>query len=163
MKTNSSSAVSAEVRLFQQNLQDKNHIGSLSKTASFSTFSTELRRPQSFFMQPQEVGGGYIRAEVTRLAQEGGTPPRLVGHANNSMNYLDQIRCWYLQLSKVQRARLYTIDEIIRLARLEGRLGRKASVQLVGNALTACGFMPKRDWTAAGRNKRYWKFFGDEK
>jgi len=158
MKTKSSSAVSAEVKLFQQSLQDKKAIRGLSKSGSFGTYSTELGLPSAFFMQPQEVRGGYIRAEITQLAQEGGAPPRMVGQLTSSMTYLDQIKSWCSQLSKVQLTRLYTINEVISLARLEGRLGRKASVQLVGNALTACGFVPKRDWTAAGRNKRYWQW-----
>jgi len=158
MKTKTSSSESAEIKLFQQSLQDKNPIGGLSKSVSIGTYSTGLGLPSAFFMQPQVVRGGYIRAEVTKLAQEGGAPPRLVSQLTNSNTYLDQIKSWYLQLSKVQLTRLYTINEVISLARLEGRLGRKASVQLVGNALTACGFVPKRDWTAAGRNKRYWQW-----
>lgn len=158
MKTKSSSAGSAEFQLLQQSLQDQNPIRGLSKSASFSTYSTGLRLPSSFFMQPQEARGGYIRAEVTKLAKEGGEPPRLVSHSTNSMTYLEQIKNWYSQLSKLQLARLYTMNEVISLAKLEGRHGRNASVQLVGNALTACGFVPKRDWTAAGRNKRYWKW-----
>jgi hypothetical protein len=158
MNTKTSSSESAEIKLFQQSLQDKNPIGGLSKSGSFGTYSTGLGRPSSFFMQPQEVKGGYIRAEVTQLAQEGGVPPRMVGQLTSSMTYLDQIKSWCSQLSKVQLTRLYTINEVISLARLEGRMGRRASVQLVGNALTACGFVPKRDWTAAGRNKRYWQW-----
>lgn len=158
MKTKSSSAVSAEFQLFQQSLQDKTSIWDLYKSAPFSTYSTGLGRPSSFFMQPQEVKGGYIRAEVTQLAQEGGAPLRLVDQINSSITYLDQIKSWCSQMSKVQLTRLYTINEVISLARLEGRLGRKASVQLVGAALTACGFVPKRDWTNAGRNKRYWQW-----
>ena len=70
--------------------------------------------------------------------------------------YTTLIRNWQDQATPIQRLRLFTIDELIRLANLSGRFRVHASHRYTGEALRRCGFKQKRDWTAAGRNKRYW-------
>ncbi len=70
--------------------------------------------------------------------------------------YTSLIRTWQDQATPVQKLRLFTIDELIRLANLSGRFRVQASHRYTGEALRRCGFKQKRDWTAAGRNKRYW-------
>lgn len=70
--------------------------------------------------------------------------------------YTSLIRCWQDQATHVQRLRLFTIDELIRLTNLSGRYRDQASHRYAGEALRRCGFKQKRNWTRAGRNKRYW-------
>jgi hypothetical protein len=70
--------------------------------------------------------------------------------------YTSLIRSWQDQAAPVQKLRLFTIDELIRLTNLSGRFRVQASHRYTGEALRRCGFKQKRDWTAAGRNKRYW-------
>jgi hypothetical protein len=70
--------------------------------------------------------------------------------------YTSLIRAWQDQATPVQKLRLFTIDELIRLINLSGRFRDQASHRYTGEALRRCGFKQKRDWTAAGRNKRYW-------
>lgn len=70
--------------------------------------------------------------------------------------YVSQIMNWSRHLSAVQLSRKYSIEEVIALACLRGRYRDHASVRYTSEALRRCGFKQKRDWTAAGRNKRYW-------
>jgi hypothetical protein len=77
--------------------------------------------------------------------------------------YFVQITAWTYGLSPVQRSRRYSIGEVMLLAALKGHFRDHASLRYTGEALRRCGFTQKRDWTAAGRNKRYWQLVGDEK
>ena len=77
--------------------------------------------------------------------------------------YVENIQTWVSRLPPVQRCRQFTITEVIALATLPGHFRPNASLRYTGEALRRCGFKQKRDWTAAGRNKRYWQFVGDEK
>ena len=70
--------------------------------------------------------------------------------------YTTLIRNWQDQATPIQRLRVFTIDELIRLTNLSGRFRIHASHRYTGEALRRCGFKQKRDWSAAGRNKRYW-------
>jgi hypothetical protein len=77
--------------------------------------------------------------------------------------YVERIQIWVNRLPPVQLCRQFTIAEVIALATLPGHFRPNASLRYTGEALRRCGFKQKRDWTAAGRNKRYWQFVGDEK
>ena len=55
-----------------------------------------------------------------------------------------------------QRNRRFTLEEIERLAGLVGKFGGRAAHHHIALSLWAIGFSPCRDWTSAGRNKRYW-------
>ena len=77
--------------------------------------------------------------------------------------YVERIQTWVSRLPPVQRCRQFTITEVIALATLPGHFRANASLRYTGEALRRCGFKQKRDWTAAGRNKRYWQFLGDQK
>jgi hypothetical protein len=74
--------------------------------------------------------------------------------------YTALIRNWQDQATPIQRLRLFTIDELIRLANLTGRFRDHASHRYTGEALRRCGFKQKRDWSVAGRNKRFWLLDG---
>jgi hypothetical protein len=77
--------------------------------------------------------------------------------------YVERIQTWVSRLPPVQLQRQFTITEVIALATLPGHFRPNASLRYTGEALRRCGFKQQRDWTAAGRNKRYWQFVGEEK
>ena len=54
--------------------------------------------------------------------------------------YASLIRIWQEQATHVQRLRLFTIDELIRLTNLSGRFRVHASHRYTGEALRRCGF-----------------------
>jgi len=92
-----------------------------------------------------------------RMQESGAaTPVPLKAHQKIVDEYATQIRDWQEHAAPVQRLRLFTIDELIRLTNLSGRFRAQASHRYAGEALRRCGFKQKRDWTVAGRNKRYW-------
>jgi hypothetical protein len=62
-----------------------------------------------------------------------------------------------------QRTRRFSVDEVERLASLVGKNGGRPAHHHIAQALRAMGFQPCRDWTIAGRNKRFWKFSGEMK
>lgn len=70
--------------------------------------------------------------------------------------YTRQIAAWVQGLSPSQAMRPYTIGEVIALAGLQGHYRSRACARYAGEALRRSGFKPYRDWTAAGRNRRYW-------
>jgi hypothetical protein len=70
--------------------------------------------------------------------------------------YTERIQSWIANLPPIQLRRKFTITEVIALATLPGHFRPKASFRYTGEALRRCGFIQKRDWTKAGRNKRYW-------
>lgn len=72
--------------------------------------------------------------------------------------YVERIQKWMNALPPLQQCRQFTINEVIALATLPGHFRPNASLRYTGEALRRCGFKQKRDWTAAGRNKRYWKW-----
>lgn len=108
-----------------------------------------------------------LRAVIERLkteaisAQASSVQP--VNTGNIADEYVARIETWVGKLPPVQRCRKFTIAEVIALATLPGHFRPNASLRYTGEALRRCGFKQKRDWTNAGRNKRYWHFYGDEK
>ena len=60
-----------------------------------------------------------------------------------------------------QRERRFTIQEVVSLAQLRGITLPNPPDRHVAQALGVAGFKPCRDWTRAGRNKRYWTLTGD--
>lgn len=83
--------------------------------------------------------------------------------ANIADEYTQRIRAWVGRLPPVQRCRAFTISEVIALVPLPGHFRPNASLRYTGEALQRCGFKQKRDWTVAGRNRRYWYLVGDTK
>ncbi len=75
----------------------------------------------------------------------------------------DQIKAWADSMSPEQRTRRFTTEEIERLAGLVGKHGGRVANHHMAQALRAIGFISCRDWTVAGRNKRFWKFSGEMK
>ncbi len=111
-------------------------------------------------MQPPVITA-HIRASVNQLLTE--SKDRANSRESTNQHkieildcYADQIMKWSQHLSPVQLLRKYSIEEVMALACLRGRYRDRASVRYTGEALRRCGFITKRDWTVAGRNKRYW-------
>jgi hypothetical protein len=101
-----------------------------------------------------------IKETVNRLKTEAmserGTSVQALPKGSISDEYVGLIQMWVNRLPPVQRYRQFTIDEVIALATLTGHFRPAASLRYTGEALRRCGFVQKRDWTVAGRNKRFW-------
>lgn len=70
----------------------------------------------------------------------------------------DGINTWINTLTPDQLTRRYTLKEIIELAKLEGHHKQLPQYEQVASALRKNGFINKRAWTKASRNKRFWIF-----
>lgn len=119
---------------------------------------TTVMNTTKMTMQPPVIGAN-LRDAVNRLAREAATTPQPHTHlAPGSIadSYVTQITSWSQQLTPAQLDRRYSMEEVMILAGLKGRYRDRASVRYTGEALRRCGFVTKRDWTTAGRNKRFW-------
>ena len=107
-----------------------------------------------------------LREQLQHLREQSQTKVEFKPVAPESQKIVDEyttlIRNWQVQATPIQRLRVFTIEELIRLANLSGRFRVHASHRYTGEALRRCGFKQKRDWSAAGRNKRFWQFQGAE-
>ena len=75
-----------------------------------------------------------------------------------------KVQAWVDTMTPTQRGRRFTTSEVEQLACLTGKHGGAAAHHRIAQALRACGFQPRRDWTRAGRNTRHWTFNpGDSK
>ena len=115
--------------------------------------------------QQPPVISAYLRDTVERLTTEAAAAPlsqskRTAASALIADIYVAQITQWIQRLPPAQLTRSYSMDEVMVLADLKGRYRDYASVRYTGEALRRCGFVTKRDWTTAGRNKRYWVLRG---
>lgn len=118
-------------------------------------------------LQPPVIGV-TLRESVNRLVREATATYPMAPHAHVATGpiadkYITQITNWTQRLTPAQLGRCFSMEELMVLAGLKGRYRDHASVRHTGEALRRCGFKQKRDWTVAGRNKRYWYFVGDEK
>jgi hypothetical protein len=67
-----------------------------------------------------------------------------------------QIETWLRAMSRQQQFRKFTVDEVIMLAQLTGAYQTLPAKREVAEALRVLGFRAGRDWSNAGRNRRYW-------
>lgn len=117
---------------------------------------------QQHISNPQPpVIGANLRDAVNRLAREAkatstAQPPAHASTGSIADSYVTQIMNWSHRLTPAQLGRRYSMEEVMALAGLKGRYRDHASVRYAGEALRRCGFVTKRDWTSAGRNKRFW-------
>lgn len=119
-----------------------------------------IKANKDLTMQPPVIAA-YLRDSVNRLVTESRGKAICHPPSNTEMGaipdcYVNQIMKWSQQLSPAQISRKYSIEEVMSLACLRGRYRDHASVRYTSEALRRCGFVNKRDWTVAGRNKRYW-------
>jgi hypothetical protein len=115
-----------------------------------------------FAVQPPVIRA-MLRDEVSTLvkaahASKANLLPDTKPIGSIADRYFVQITAWVSGLSQLQKLRRYSIGEFMLLAALEGHYRDHASLRYTGEALRRCGFKQKRDWTAAGRNKRYWQW-----
>lgn len=68
----------------------------------------------------------------------------------------DQIKRWWINMPPSLRRRRFQLAEIAGQCR--GRGGGKPANRDVAAALRVLGWHEFRDWTSAGRNKRFWRF-----
>ena len=105
-------------------------------------------QPPTFEFVPLRTQVADLKRAVTHAA-----PARQTSHRDKLR---DQIRAWLASMSPEQRKRRFTIEEIERLAGLTGKTGGRTAHHHIAQSLRAIEFDPRRDWTVAGRNKRYW-------
>lgn len=155
--------------MWGENLRPKNakffnEINSLCGVFSPPSLLGQLRVPQHGQrrqkMQPPLIYRS-VREQMVRLRDQTLSPVKSnLASSTKDQKIVDEytslIRSWQDQATPVQKLRLFTIDELICLINLSGRFRDQPSHRYAGEALRRCGFKQKRDWTAAGRNKRYW-------
>jgi hypothetical protein len=106
-------------------------------------------------LQPPTSGPVPLRVQLERLKR---TSER-VFHTKplrHTDRLREQIKTWSESMTPEQLTRRFSTDEIERLAGLIGKHGGRAAHHHMAQALRAVGFTPCRDWTVAGRNRRYW-------
>jgi hypothetical protein len=116
-------------------------------------------QPQDIFFRPHlrdQLELLKREAEERSAKRQAATLSRLPVDSLQA-EYVRKIQSWLSTLAPAQRMRAYTIDEVVALACLRGSYREGASVQLTGRAARQCGMVPKRDWSAAGRNQRFWQ------
>lgn len=84
-------------------------------------------------------------------------------HSDILVELEKNLKNWLDSMNWQEKCRCFTTVEIIALAQLRGKNGPRPGDRLVGQALRIVGFAPKRDWTIAGRNRRFWKYSGEIK
>jgi hypothetical protein len=89
-------------------------------------------------------------------------PKRIKGNPAHAAalvaHHVALIVAWSKTLTPAQRHRRYSLEEICTLAKLPGQRNDAPPAQwAIGPALRNAGFEPRRDWTANGRNRRYWQ------
>lgn len=119
---------------------------------------TAVTNTRKMTMQPPVISAN-LRDTVNRLVREAAVISQSHTHlppGSIADSYVTQITRWSQQLTPAQLSRRYSMEEVMALAGLKGRYRDHASVRYTGEALRRCGFVTKRDWTTAGRNKRFW-------
>ena len=106
-------------------------------------------------MQPPTSNSVPLRIQLAQLKQASVEAVR-VKHQSHRDKLREQIKAWSESMTPEQRKRRFTIEEIERLAGLKGKTGGRTAHHHIAQSLRAIAFVPRRDWTVAGRNKRYW-------
>lgn len=94
---------------------------------------------------------------IARANQQATVTPSLRPAPTNSCTNLDYkqlIHHWYEQEAPALRERKYSMTEFV--MRFTGRFRPKPATRLIAQALRELGWTEHRDWTRAGRNRRYW-------
>ena len=104
-------------------------------------------------MQPPTYTHPPLRQKLIQL-QQMNVQTKITQRKSNQLS--EKIMAWLDAMTPEQRVRRFTTFEVECLAGLKGKNGLNVAHHHIGLALRNCGFRPKRDWTVAGRNKRYW-------
>lgn len=96
-----------------------------------------------------------IEAQAIAAKQDDAIQQRKTAARNRiQTDYAVLIREWYSSIPPAARQRRYTTEEL--LTKFAGRYRDRPAVRMIGAALRVNGFLPRRDWSVAGRNLRYW-------
>ena len=76
------------------------------------------------------------------------------GPSRNTPPLEEQISRYMNSLTKAQRERPWSVAEL--LPHLTGQYRQRPAPRRVAQALQALGWVQRRDWTKAGRNRRLW-------
>ncbi len=102
-----------------------------------------------------------IRDQLAQLKADAEACRENVLFTSGADRLIHEINVWLKTMSLQQQYRKFTIDEVVTLAQLTGTCQAYPAKREVAQALRALGFRPCRDWTKAGRNRRYWIKFED--
>lgn len=93
-------------------------------------------------------------ARASRQAQV--TPPALPASQITCppVDYKKLVQQWYDKEPPALRNRKYSMAEFV--IRFTGRFRPRPATRLIAEALRELGWTEHRDWTRAGRNRRYW-------
>jgi hypothetical protein len=101
-------------------------------------------------LPPQPVDyATYMRTSFVKMQTKPTSPPR---HQTDYVNVLNE---YFNNMPEANVIRRWTLEELC--TQLHGRYADKPAPRLVAAALRTLGFTQHRDWTRAGRNRRYWK------
>lgn len=131
-------------------------------TVELSKYSGHLSRAE----QPP-VSRGHLRAQLARLVQEAANTAaarkdqpaespnaQTAKSTRQQIDYAALIQAWFASMPPAVRQRRYQIEEFI--VRFPGVYRERSSPKVIGAALRSLGWEQKRDWSRAGRNRRYW-------
>ena len=108
--------------------------------------------------QPPQISP-FAKESIARLAHEAeqiNKAPRPLSpqRVPNKPDYVNQIATWYESLPPASRDRRYMMTEFT--CQFAGAYRNHAAARSIAAALRTLGWIEKRDWTLAGKNRRYW-------
>ena len=102
----------------------------------------------------------HLREELDRLLRQAASSGSKSSSPRNTcrheLDYVEAISIWFNALAPTVRHRPYKLTEILVLAKLQGRYRDRPAMRVIGDTLRKLGWSEHRDWTRAGRNRRYW-------
>jgi len=122
-------------------------------------------------VQPPAISVAFLRDKLARIQEQArlASPPQAAPmSAIRSLDptttqveeYTLAIQAWLGTLTPSQRTRAFALAEVGKLSGISGRHGRSPGTSWLGQAARKAGLIPSRDWTRAGRNRRYWRLPG---
>lgn len=111
-----------------------------------------MQPPQMTLNLKQRVDQLIARANQQAVATPSSWPEP--PNACTNVDYKQLIQHWYDKEPPALRDRKYSMAEFV--IRFSGRFRPKPATRLIAEALRELGWTEHRDWTRAGRNRRYW-------
>lgn len=96
-----------------------------------------------------------LKEQAARQAQVTPPSPRAPTNQCTNVDYKQLIQRWFTNEPPALRDRKYSMTEFV--IRFAGRFRPKPATRLIAEALRELGWTEHRDWTRAGRNRRYWQ------
>ncbi len=110
-----------------------------------------MQPPQTTLTLRQQVD--QLIAQASHASRR--APKPRVKNCCLSINYTQLIQHWFEKEPPALRQRKYSMTEFV--IRFAGRFRPKPAARLLAEALRELGWTEHRDWTRAGRNRRYWQ------